>query len=57
MLMPSEEQRVATALKGAGVPIKRISTNKNLAMSLSMKAAALLASRYLPFISRVLILL
>ena len=45
MLMPSEEQRVVAALKGAGVPIKKINTNKNLAMSLSMKAAALLASR------------
>ena len=45
MLMPSEEQRVVVALKGAGVPIKKINTNKNLAMSLSMKAAALLTSR------------
>ena len=28
MLMPSEEQPVSEALKGAGVPIKKLTVNK-----------------------------
>lgn len=45
LLMPSEEFPVTSALKAAGVPIKKLSMNKNQTFSVAQKAAALLVSR------------
>jgi ATP-dependent RNA helicase DDX10/DBP4 len=45
MLLPTEEHAVVNSLTSAGVPIKKLTMNKKHAVSVSLKASALLVSR------------